>query len=104
MQQGITMARRGGTVCIIGLYTADQQIDARVGLRKELTITWANSYGLWHGRSEYDIALEMLASQKLRAETIITHRFALDQIGVAFAAAEDKANSGATKVLVLPNS
>ncbi len=50
---------------------------------------------------EYQIALGLLASGRVRAEPLLTHRFPLDRIGDAFAAA-DKRASGAIKVLVLP--
>ena len=67
---------------------------------KELTLRWSNSYATWQGRSEYEIALELLASGRVRAEPLLTHHFPLAHIGAAFAAAADKRASGAIKVLV----
>lgn len=100
--QAIQMARPGGTICILGIFTQQPELDTRTAYRKELTITWCNSYGLWDGISEYQIALNLLASGRVRAEPLITHHFRLDQIAEGFAAAADKRNSGATKVLVHP--
>jgi threonine dehydrogenase-like Zn-dependent dehydrogenase len=51
---------------------------------------------------EFQIALDLLASGRTDAAPLITHRFPLDQISAAFAAADDKRASGAIKVLVLP--
>ncbi|MDP6775962.1 MAG: hypothetical protein QGI83_04275 [Candidatus Latescibacteria bacterium] len=57
---------------------------------------------MWDGVSEYQIALDLLASGRIETEPLITHRFPMDRIGQAFAAADDKARSGAIKVLVIP--
>jgi len=102
LDQAIHMARPGGTVCILGIYTYRPELDVRTAYAKELTITWANSYSSWNGRSEYEIALDLLAAGRLRAEPIITHHYPLRQIGEAFAAAENKKASGAVKVMVHP--
>jgi threonine dehydrogenase-like Zn-dependent dehydrogenase len=60
------------------------------------------SYGTWQGVPEFQVALDMMASGKVKAAPLITHRFPLDRIVEAFAAADDKRASGAIKVLVIP--
>ena len=100
LEQAVKMARRGGTVCVMGIFTTTPVLDERTAYRKELTILWSNSYSTWQGVSEYEIALQLLASGRVRAEPLITHHFPLDRIGDAFAAAADKRASGAIKVLV----
>jgi 2-desacetyl-2-hydroxyethyl bacteriochlorophyllide A dehydrogenase len=103
ISQAVRMARRGGIVCIMGIFASPtQELAVMEGYRKELHITWSNSYSTWGGVSEYEIALDLLASGRVRAEPLITHRFPLDQIAEAFAAAADKRGSGAIKVLVVP--
>jgi 2-desacetyl-2-hydroxyethyl bacteriochlorophyllide A dehydrogenase len=102
LEQAVQMARRGGTVCSLGIFTTPPVLDERTAYRKELTITWSNSYSTWQGISEYQIALDLLASGRVRAEPLITHHYPLDRIGEAFAAAADKRASGAIKVLVHP--
>jgi threonine dehydrogenase-like Zn-dependent dehydrogenase len=101
--QGIAMARPGGTICILGVFTSEPDLDTGAAYRKELTITWSNSYSRWNGVSEYAIALDMLASGRVAAEPIISHHYPLDRIGEAFAAAADKKRSNAVKVLVHPH-
>jgi threonine dehydrogenase-like Zn-dependent dehydrogenase len=101
--QAIGMTRPGGAICILGVFTTDPELDTRTAYRKELTITWCNSYSNWNGISEYTIALDLLASGRVAAEALITHHYALDQIGEAFSAAADKKTSNAVKVLVHPN-
>jgi 2-desacetyl-2-hydroxyethyl bacteriochlorophyllide A dehydrogenase len=100
VDQAIKMARPGGTVCILGIFTSDPVLDTLTAYRKELTITWCNSYSTWEGESEYRVALDLLSSGRINAEPLITHHYPLEQIGDAFAAAADKRTSGALKVLV----
>lgn len=100
LEQAVQMARRGGTICVMGIFTTPPALDERTAYRKELTIAWCNSYSKWDGVSEYEIALDLLATGRVRAEPLITHHFPLEKIGEAFAAAADKKSSGAIKVLV----
>jgi len=100
IEQAVALARPGGTICVLGVFTSEPSFDTGTAYRKELTITWCNSYGLWNGISEYRIALDMLATGRVSAEPLITHHYPLDSIAAAFAAAADKRGSGATKVLV----
>jgi len=103
LAQAIGMARPGGVICILGIFTTDPELDTRVAYRKEVTITWCNSYSSWNGISEYAIALDLLTSGRVASEPLITHHYPLDQIGEAFIAAADKKTSKAVKVLVHPN-
>lgn len=102
LQTAIDIAAQGAHVAIMGVYPDLQELDAMTCLMKELSLDWANSYSTWNGITEYKIALEMLITGKYSAAPLITHRFPLDQIGEAFAAADDKRTSGAVKVLVTP--
>jgi threonine dehydrogenase-like Zn-dependent dehydrogenase len=100
--QAIEVAARGGRVGVIGAFQEPQGLDSRLCMRKELSLQWVWSYGLWHGVPEYQIALDMLAGGRVAAAPLITHRFPLVRISEAFAAAADKRMSGAIKVLVIP--
>jgi threonine dehydrogenase-like Zn-dependent dehydrogenase len=98
----LEIAARGGQVGVIGSFVQSQTLDPRSCMRKEVSLHWVWSYGMWEGVPEFRIALDMLADGRMRAAPLITHRFPLDQIGKAFAAAADKRASGAIKVLVTP--
>jgi threonine dehydrogenase-like Zn-dependent dehydrogenase len=100
--QAIETAGRGARIAIVGAFTGKQFLDPRLCMRKELSLHWVWSYGLWDGVPEFQIALDLLASGRVDAAPLITHRFPLEQIGAAFAAADDKRVSDAIKVLVLP--
>lgn len=102
LAQAIAMTRRGGAISVLGLFTVVQEIDPGTCMQKELSLHWSNSFSSWQGESEYAIALDLLESGKLQAEPVITHEFPIESISEAFSAADNKADSGAIRVMVLP--
>ncbi|MCI0771392.1 MAG: alcohol dehydrogenase catalytic domain-containing protein [Chloroflexi bacterium] len=102
LSQAVGMARRGGIVSVLGVFTGAQEVDAVTAYRKELRIQWSNSYSSWQGVSEYKTALDLLAAGRVDPSGFITHHYPVEQIGEAFAAANDKRRSGAIKVIVNP--
>jgi len=98
----VEIAAAGGTIEVMGCFDGSVAIDYRQGFLKELEFRISNGYASWQGERELELALEALASGQLDAEGLISHRFALDAIGDAFATAADKKASGALKVLVEP--
>lgn len=101
-EPALRMVAPNGTLGIIGIYTTPQALDAREAMAKQMQITWINSYGLWEGVPEFEIAMDMVTSGAFHPLQLITHRFPLDDIADGFAAAADKAESGAVKVIVIP--
>jgi threonine dehydrogenase-like Zn-dependent dehydrogenase len=71
-------------------------------MQKELTLRWSNSFSSWDGEPEFVQALGMMTAGKLNPAPIITHNYSLDAINEAFAAADDKRNSEAIRVMVNP--
>jgi len=67
-----------------------------------MQITWINSYAAWDGVPEFKIALDMMMAGRFQPEKLITHRFPLEETAAGFAAASDKTESGAIKVLIIP--
>jgi 2-desacetyl-2-hydroxyethyl bacteriochlorophyllide A dehydrogenase len=102
IQLCVDLAGFGGRVGVVGLYAQREPIDTGTAMRKELDVSWVNSYSTWDGRREYAIALDLLASGRVDAGALITHRVSLDRVAEGFASAYDKADSRATKVMVLP--
>ena len=99
--QSMAMARRGGNVSVVGLFTQPQTLNSQAqGMAKELVLTWSNSYSSWQGISEYQTALDLLASDRLIAGPIITHKFPQSKISDAFEAADQKNKSGAIRVMI----
>jgi 2-desacetyl-2-hydroxyethyl bacteriochlorophyllide A dehydrogenase len=94
--------RPGGTICVLGAYTRAPVYPALLALVKELRIIGSFVYGRAGARADFDIVLDLLARQGGRiAETLITHRFRLDDIGGAFLTAGDK-TTGSIKVTIAP--
>ena len=91
-----------GTVGVVGSFGHPQTLDTGLALRRELTLAWIWSYAWREERPEFQIALDLLASGRLQAEPLITHRFPLERIREAFDVADRKAEFGSIKVLVLP--
>ena len=68
---------------------------------KEVDLLPAMMYGRVGPSRDVDVAAAMLAARPLVADVMITHRFPLDAVAEAFAAARDRA-SGAIKVVLEP--
>jgi threonine dehydrogenase-like Zn-dependent dehydrogenase len=102
MAQAVEAAAFGARIGIIGAFWGDVAVAYRAANRKELDLRWCNSYASWHGIREFQIALDMVASGRVQAEALISHRFPLADIASAFEAADDKRASGAVKVIVQP--
>ena len=102
LDQCLASTRRGGTVGVVGAFHEPQTFTPALGMRKELSLVWVWSYAMWGTRAEYAIVLDMLAAGRLRARPMITHHYPLAEIGAAFAAADDKGESDAIKVVVAP--
>ena len=98
----LQITAKAGTVGLEGVYQVPQTIHAKQFLSKELSLVATNSYARRGYHSEYQIALDLLAAGKLNAEPLITHHFPLDQVAEAFEAADNKAESGAIRVMVIP--
>lgn len=102
VQMCCDVAGFGGRIGVTSLFAGAVFVDPTGAMRKELQLIWVNSYSRWDGVSEYQLALDLVASGRVRAASMVTHRVSLDDIGTGFAWASDKAASGATKVMVVP--
>jgi threonine dehydrogenase-like Zn-dependent dehydrogenase len=100
LDQALRLVARGGTVCIVGVFTASPVFSPDVAYAKEASLLWSNSYGRHGTASEFDQTLELMAAGRLDGESFITHRYPLERIAEAFAVFADKARSQAIKVLI----
>ena len=101
LTDAVNIVRPGGTIVVIGIFAQQPELSFRQLMRNEVDLLFSWSYAMWNGIPEFQIAVDLLASGKVDAETIITHKFQLDEINDAFLAALNKYESGATKVVVL---
>ena len=94
----VDLAAPEATIIILGACEGDVAVPYRIANAKEITLRWSNGYA----REEFRDALGIIASRRVDAASLVTHRFPLERIGDAFAAADDKKTSGAIKVVIEP--
>ncbi len=92
--QALDLVRPGGRVVLTGLPHEPSTVGFFGVVRREVTILGSMIY-----QDEFPEAMRLLATGQVRAEPLVTHRFALDAIGEAFAAHRDPAS---IKVSVVP--
>jgi threonine dehydrogenase-like Zn-dependent dehydrogenase len=93
----MTVAGPSARISVLGAFTQPVQIHPIFFFIKELRLVGSNCYGRGSRRSDYELAIEIMRRNAERLRPLITHRFPLDRIDEAYAAADDK-SSGAIKV------
>ena len=79
-----------GEVVVLGSFTHPKEVDlGRLG-RREVRLFIPVAYSSRDGLADFDVALQLLEGKGAPLADLITHRFALDEIGEAFATASDK--------------
>ena len=95
--------RPKGKLIVLGVFTQPQvRIDALQLALREIEIIGSMTYAASDGRADYQQALEVVADYADAARSLVTHRFALDDVNAAFATALDK-SSRSIKVHINPN-
>lgn len=98
LQSAVDLARRGGSVCLIGLADGTITVDPAAWLRKEITVTTALAYL----HEEFEQAMDLLADGRVRVDTLHTSTTQIDGL----ASTLDELASGDSpqmKVLLDPN-
>jgi threonine dehydrogenase-like Zn-dependent dehydrogenase len=101
LNDAIRSVRPGGAVVLLGIFPSSPPCDALSLVVKEVRMLGALTYGCRGGRSDFELALEMMASNAPVVRDLVTHRFELGRIREAFETAADKTR-GAIKVAVTP--
>ena len=97
------VVRPKGKVIVLGVFTQPNvQINALHLAVKEIEIVGSMTYAASNGRADYQQALEVVGDYADAARTLVTHRFALDDVNAAFGAALDK-RTQSIKVHINPN-
>jgi 2-desacetyl-2-hydroxyethyl bacteriochlorophyllide A dehydrogenase len=94
----LDLVRKEGKVAHIGWANDLPPLPVIPIMAKTLTVFGVGGNG---GRGQYERSLELVRSGRIDLAPMVTHRFALDDIAVAFETAASKAE-GAIKVVVLP--
>ena len=97
VQSAVDLARRGGSMCLIGLADQPAPIETGSWLVKEVAVTSALAYT----REEFEMSMGMIADGRFRTEPMHTSTVGLDGLDAALA---DLASGASvhTKVLVDP--
>jgi len=101
LQEAMQVVGPAGRISVLGAFTKPVQIHPIFFFLKEVRVVGSNCYGRPGRRSDYELAIEIMARNAERLRPIITHRFPLTSALEAYATADDK-SSGAIKVTILP--
>ena len=97
----LSIVRSKGRVVLVGGYHKPLEVNIGRVVGLEATIVGSNCYGYSGIRTDFEASTDLIASKKVPAMKLVTHRFPLNEIAEAFRVAADK-NSGSIKVLVNP--
>ena len=94
--------RAGGTVVLVGVNLHPVNIDLTPVFYQEVDLVGAIGHDIvkWEGSeiSTFDLALKWMQEGIIKCDSLLTHRFRLDDYRQAFAAAIDKKKSQSVKV------
>jgi 2-desacetyl-2-hydroxyethyl bacteriochlorophyllide A dehydrogenase len=93
----LTVVRRRGTVVLVAGYYKPLEVNLGRIVSSEAIVTGSNCYGYSGLQTDFQAAIDLIATGKVAPTKIVTHRFPLDEITRAFAVAADK-ETGAIKV------
>jgi threonine dehydrogenase-like Zn-dependent dehydrogenase len=94
----------GGAITVLGLFTAPITLQPHVLFAKEVTLAWSNCYArppYAPGRADFADAVTLVEDERERLEVFTTHSVGLDDIGRAYALAEERP-AGLVKLTVRP--
>jgi threonine dehydrogenase-like Zn-dependent dehydrogenase len=100
LDEAIERVRPGGTVVVPATWFDPVQLGVSLAM-KEAHLVPSYLYAHHHGVREFQEAAEALANNPEIADTIVTHRFGLDDAPEAFRVAADRA-AGTIKVVIQP--
>jgi len=86
INQAIRMARKGGQVTLIGLFTKPPEVPLLEVVRNEIRVQ-GNLGARW---ASYEQAIRLLARGVVDAKPLVTHRFPLEEASIAFSLAKSK--------------
>ncbi|HEY6533956.1 MAG TPA: alcohol dehydrogenase catalytic domain-containing protein [Acidimicrobiales bacterium] len=95
----VELVRPGGTVVILGVFSGNLEVPFTHLLTKQVTLVTSMGYCMHSHGSDMQDAASMLAGRPELADSLITHRFALEDAAEAFRVAGDREH-GAIKVVV----
>ena len=99
IDQAVSAVRPEGKVVVTGVFPKPVLINLEQALGKEAKIIFSVCYSAENGTHDYEVASDLIASGKVNATQLITHRFPLNQTPEAFETALDK-TTGSVKAMI----
>jgi threonine dehydrogenase-like Zn-dependent dehydrogenase len=99
LQRSLELLKPGGTIAILGVHYGGMDLSYLGMLTKEAKLIASMGYCAHEGGRDMQQAAEMLACRPEIPDSLITHRFPLEDAVEAFRVAADR-QSGAIKVVV----
>jgi threonine dehydrogenase-like Zn-dependent dehydrogenase len=101
LHRATELARPGGTMAVLGVFGPDVAWPHFQCFMKELRTVPALGYCRHGGERDFEQAAAMLAANPELVDTVVTHRFPIEDAPEAFRVAADK-SSGALRVVIEP--
>lgn len=99
VREALEIVRPAGRICVLGVFSREVSFHPSRLLTKEARIIGSLFYGRSGTRSDFELALDLLAANADKLRPLVTHSFPLAEAGRAFATAAEK-STGAIKVQV----
>jgi len=96
----LAITRRRGRLVLVAGYHRPLEVDLRRVVWGEVHVTGSNCYAYSGIQTDFQAAIDLIATNKVHAAAIVTHRYPFAEITNAFKIAADK-QSGSVKVQVL---
>ena len=97
LQKAVNETAAGGKIVILANVYKSRPLNLKWLIEHELTVVGSQRYI----QKDFELAIKLIEDQKIDVRSLITHRFTLDQISLAYDAALNKRDSHAVKVIVL---
>lgn len=99
--EAVSIARPGATIAVLGVFAGSASFPGLDFIGRELTMVGSSCYARDRRVGDFALATDLTIAHENQLPELVSHRFALDQVVDAFAAAADK-SGGAIKVQVMP--
>ncbi len=102
VNQAMDICKPAGKIVMLGTFWDGGIVFPQLAaMLREIQVINSYTYAEIDGKRDFDVAAELLAENPDLADTLITHRFPLEEAEQAFAVAADR-KSGAIKVVLEP--
>ena len=101
LTEAVNVAGRGATIAMLGVFEGSPGIPGLTFAERELTLVGSYCYARDARVGDFALATSLLWKYRTELPELVTHRFKLDEVASAYAAAGDR-KSGSIKVQIEP--